>query len=109
MKKITKEAVEAFVKGMYYKKDNTEIKKINKTTFGFFLFGNRIATLDKKYLYLYHCEYLTRTTKERLNGILNYFGLNRIYQKNFIWYIGDEKFDTVLMFKRKDIKDESIG
>lgn len=72
MRKITEEAIEAFMNNKRFKKRNTEVYKGEFTTL-LILFGNTIA---------YHHQYSgdvevtipnwlwnTRTTRERLNGI----------------------------------------
>lgn len=87
MRKITKEAVNAFFSGVYYKKDNTEVKHNEGMSF-FYLHGNCIATLKKDELYLSHCGWSSNTTKERMNGILSNLNIKPIYQKNWNWYYG---------------------
>ena len=92
MRKVTKEAVEAFIMGRNFTKSNTTVQGF----FGLFatefrLFGNMIALYSRKKnkLYVTTAGYPTVTTKERLNGILDAFGLPRIYQKDFEWYFTD--------------------
>lgn len=109
MKKITQQAVESFRNLKPYKSNNTEIKLIafergKPCIIGFYLFDNCIATLHTneriKKLYITNCGWKSNTTKERLNGILNAYKLPLIYQKNFVWYIGEgEQFKGNKIFE----------
>lgn len=92
MRKITKEAVCSFINGLNYKKGNTEVSNREGMVF-FYLHGNCIATLKEDELYLSHCGWLSTTTKERLNGILNAYNLGSICQKNFQWYLNGILFE----------------
>ena len=92
MRKITEESVNAFVNGKKFKKANMEIEVIwNKISM--YLHGNLIATLEGDHLYITDAGWKSNTTKERLNGILDYFGLPGITQKNYVWYIGNKKWE----------------
>ena len=47
-----------------------------------------------------HCGWTTPTTKERLNAILNVGGYrNRVYQKDYSWYISNDLEKDIPMFK----------
>ena len=106
MRKITKESAKAFVNFKPYKKDNTEVRvdttietMIDGKVFGWtevymFLHGNNIATIiggaydfsnnpNKKDGYVINlCGYHTRTTRERINGVLDALGYDfRIAQR----------------------------
>ena len=106
MRKITKESAKAFVNFKPYKKDNTEVivdttieTMIDGKVFGWtevymFLHGNNIATIiggaydfsnnpNKKDGYVINlCGYHTRTTRERINGVLDALGYDfRIAQR----------------------------
>ena len=106
MRKITEKAVRAFIEGRNFKRDNTTVQKV----FGLFsteflLFGNMIALYSRKQktLYVTTAYHPTVTTKERLNGILDAFGLPRIYQKDYVWYFTDGiRFNKPRTFKLKD-------
>jgi len=109
MRKITKESSKAFVNFEPYKKDNTvvSVSKIDpsllrrndlskialfnsgkSTQANLFLHGNRIAShalsefnFEKTSIDL--CGYHTRTTRERINGVLDAWGYDfRIAQRN---------------------------
>ena len=87
MRIITKEIVKAFMNG--------EGRSIgNSSTDGktMLLHGHTIARKTGVYVQINNCGYETNTTKERLNGLLDYIGLkdsHRIYQRNFEWYWKD--------------------
>ena len=98
MRKITKESSKAFVNFEQFKKDNTEVK-INNCYYsssdeiaGFYLHGNCIAEIIRSTLpecqglkstEIHLCGYHTRTTRERINGILDALGYDfRIAQRN---------------------------
>tara|TARA_R110000824_G_scaffold362747_1_gene550723 strand:- start:14 stop:643 length:630 start_codon:yes stop_codon:yes gene_type:complete len=107
MRKITKESSEAFVNFEQFKKDNTEVSSyevydseeidpsIQERTSAFYLHGNRIAFLFRREVREAYetkeefsinidlCGYHTRTTRERINGILDALGYDfRIAQRN---------------------------
>lgn len=89
MRKITREAVKAFLLEKNFRKDNTKVEVTNEGT-KMFLHNNLIAKIDKnKVLSITNAGWQTNTTKERLNGLP---GVG-ISQKNFEWYLNDEKWD----------------
>lgn len=55
-----------------------------------YLHGNNIATYGNGLLTLNDCGWQTNTTKERLNGILDTFGISGgISQRDYQWYFVD--------------------
>lgn len=93
MRKISKEAAEAFMKTKNYKKDNTEVY-INEHSAGgtitqMFLFGNLIAEHSDTGLYITNAGFFTNTTKERLTALP---GVS-ICQKNRAWYLNGQQWD----------------
>lgn len=85
MRKITREAVDAFMNGYYYKKSNMEV-----TCGEMYLHGNKIAWFDvNKQLWISTCGWLSNTTKERLNALPNV----HIQQANFDWFLNGEYWD----------------
>ena len=61
-----------------------------------YLHGNLISTYDHstKNLYIRSAGWETVTTKDRLNGLIDYFGIKAgIYQKDFSWYVRTNKGD----------------
>ena len=91
MRKITELASNALLHGDSFTRDNTGVGGG-----AMFLHGHKIAehTLHNT-LILNDCGWLTTTTKERLNGVLETFntGLS-IYQKNYTWYIYNHETET---------------
>ena len=92
MRQITKESVKAFYKQEKFYKNNTSVID---TFFGarFYLHNNLIAEIKNGKLYISNCGWFSNTTKERLNGILDYIGKPRIYQKRFQWFLNGEKWN----------------
>ena len=95
MRKIEREMIEAIQAKKYYIKHNTEVCCTERGDCQIYLYGHLIADIvtthaKRKVLYLYDCGCPTKTTKSRLNAILNHFNLPTIYAKNFQWYIGTE-------------------
>ena len=86
MKKITREAVLAFLNNYEYRNSNTEV------TIGMDrelkLFGNTIARYNRGDIELTDAGWQSNTTKERLNGLLELLNLSecKVYQKNYTWY-----------------------
>jgi hypothetical protein len=98
MRKITKNAVNAFVNGKSFSSGNTSVQHREEMSF-FYLHGNCIATLKNNELYISHCGWRSNTTKERLNGILSAFYIRTIYQKDFNWYLNGAIFDGNAILK----------
>jgi hypothetical protein len=91
MRKITKEAVDAFLVGKDYKKDNTKVNDFAGRTI-LMLHGHTIARKGAEGVKISNAGWPTATTKDRLNGILDALGKPRIYQKKGVWYMGDKAF-----------------
>ena len=84
MRQITKEAVDAFLNGYYYKKSNMEV-----TCGQMYLHGNKIAWFDKNHqLCISNCGWMSVTTKERLNALPNV----NIVQRNHQWYLNGQSW-----------------
>lgn len=103
MRQITKDSVEAFKNSTAFKSSNTKVEVRNKEVF-FYLFDNMIAHkgIEKDgtpFLFITTCGWQTTTTKERLNGILSTYNLPKIYQKNWVWYIGNEVLNGTKTFE----------
>lgn len=109
MRKITRESVKAFKESRNFYSGNTWVVCIRKNHSEtgkacniFRLHGNTIATYEPETgeLFISHCGWETNTTKERLNGILDFFGLPGIYQKNFRWlFANGEEFTGTKVFQ----------
>tara|TARA_B100002019_G_scaffold185723_1_gene160404 strand:- start:87 stop:413 length:327 start_codon:yes stop_codon:yes gene_type:complete len=102
MRKISKEASEAFWGDRNFKKSNTEVAVFETDVF-FYLHGHLIARRSRVFgdtLGINHCGWPTVTTKERLNAILNVGGYReRVYQKDYSWYISKDLEKDVPMFR----------
>ena len=96
MRKIEKQMNFAISNKGNWRKDNTEVEFNESTNCSTVkLHGNSIATFDHnlKAVKLSSCGWETVTTKSRLNAILDcFFRSLRVYAKDFIWYIGEDKF-----------------
>jgi hypothetical protein len=87
MRKITQQAIHAFMNGQEYKKDNTEVEQL--IFIGILkLHGNEIARRNNETgeMEISNAGWFSNTTKERLNGIP---GVS-IYQKKGQWYLNGE-------------------
>lgn len=93
MRKITQEAVYAFLHFQKYSKGNTQItlEHFNGNPIPkIYLHGNCIAKIEFTDIEINHCGFTTATTKERLNGLPGVC----IQQKKGIWYLnGKEMLD----------------
>ena len=102
MKKITTQAVDAFMNARPFKKDNMTIEVLPNVTI-MKLFGNRIAYRyndPERTLSISTTGWFTKTTKERLNAIPGV----HINQKNWQWYLNGEVWDGQLI----DVKGLAI-
>lgn len=92
MRKITRDAVKAFMRREPFKQSNTEVA-IYPTDTRMYLHGHLIAVIDLMgNLWVTNAGYFTNVTKERLNGIPTV----TVQQKNFEWYLNGEKWDGSL-------------
>ena len=98
MRQITKEAVNKFLQGENYSKNNTQVwsgyecstERVTKL----FLHGNLIAQRRAfGNTIITNSGWFSNTTKERLNGLLDLFGYDKIYQKKFKWYLMDKAWN----------------
>lgn len=86
MRKITEQAIDAFLNYRRFKKGNTEVTSLGSM----FLFGNQIAWHDAKgRRWISNCGYKTVTTKERLNGLPHV----NIIQKQGTWFLNGQRWD----------------
>lgn len=105
MRHVTTLSCNAFKNQKNFRLSNSEVVTSEDETSivtRFYLHWNNIATLYnrkkdwKKQLFITNCWYETNVTKERLNWILDMFGLGGIYQKNFKRYIETKNEVTTL-------------
>lgn len=95
-RKITTEAVNAFMNGQKFNKDNTTVeirpfKLEDKESSILKLHGNVIArrTLDGQLLEVCDGNWQTNTTKERLNGIPGVC----VCQRKGVWFLNGKEWD----------------
>jgi len=92
MRKITEQAVNAFLNNETFNKSNmtvTSERNENKM----YLHGNLIAKANEKGdIYISNAGWFSNTTKERLNGLGQRLGFS-IYQKNWEWYLDGDNWD----------------
>lgn len=90
MRQITKDATEAFTTpATEFRRDNTTVHYNEHTDTSLLrLHGNLIATLNHKtnILMITNAGWTTNTTKERLNGITDYYNLPRVFARRRVWY-----------------------
>lgn len=90
MRKITRQAIVAFITGEKFKSGNTQVGVSNDQT-DLYLHDNWIATRCHKtgQISITDAGWRSNTTKERLNGIP---GVS-INQKDFVWYLNGQEWD----------------
>jgi hypothetical protein len=89
MRKITSEAVSAFLERKPFKKGNMRVEA-NGNEYRLKLHGNSIATIDELgVLSVSNAGWASNTTKERLNGIPGV----RVNQKNWTWFLNGVEWD----------------
>lgn len=94
MRKITNNAVNAFLAGKEFKSSNTTVENNANYTL-LKLHGNVIAKLGihQKTLSITNAGWFTNTTKERLNALPNV----NIQQKRGVWYLNGKVWDGKLI------------
>lgn len=93
MRKITREAVNAFMSAEKFNSSNTSVKVENGISY-LILHGNTIAKrFASGRLEITNCGWFSNTTKERLNAIPNV----SIYQRKGIWYLNGNEWDGKLI------------
>ena len=92
MRKITQQSAQALHDKEFYNKGNTRVSfgYVNADTseldMEMRLHNNLIATTTRDTLTITDAGWQTVTTKERLNGVLHYFNLGHLFQKDYVWY-----------------------
>lgn len=93
MRKITKQAIEAFNAGRNFNSSNTKVKAYNNGSHSgeiyLYLHGNVIAKRINGTLSISNCGWFTNTTRERLNGLP---GVS-ICQRKGQWYLNGSPWD----------------
>ena len=89
MRKITKEAVQAFIEGRTFKKGNMKVE-FDATFWKLKLHNNTIATIDLLgVMSVSNAGWSSNTTKERLNGLPGVW----VKQKNWNWFLNGSEWD----------------
>lgn len=88
MRTITQKSVNAFNNNENFNLSNTKVTVKDGQT-SLFLFDNLIAKKDKEGVFITNSGWMSKTTKERLNGLDNV----NISQKKGVWYLNGEKWD----------------
>ena len=93
MRKIERQMLQAIVdERSHWSKDNTRVESMDGIS-SVYLHGHKIAEYEHRKdgkLYINNCGYDTRTTKSRLNVLIDFVlgGVgNGIFQKNWNWYL----------------------
>lgn len=103
MRKITREAADAFVNGRNFSKQNMTVSHGSDGIQGggvvsqMYLHGNLIAFQDGTHLRMTLAGWNTTTTRERLNGLLIVLGKGLgpgFYQKDFAPYYGEHEIES---------------
>lgn len=91
MPKIELAMNEAITNGQDFTRDNTHVTTKDGVSF-VFLYGNQIAQIGDNWLRLYDGGQQSKTTKSRLNAILQEHGLpgERVFQKQGKWFLHQE-------------------
>ena len=111
MRQITRKIVEKFNKNENFKLNNTRIEHqtiFTKPTTIMYLHNNLIAQRQNNELRITNSGWFSNTTKERLNGLLDSIGFDKIYQKNFEWFLADKKWNGKPIKLLKDNRWEYI-
>ena len=92
MRKVTKLAVNAFFNKKAFSLSNTTVFINENGTVFLTLHGNNIAMLNKEgKLFISNAGWHTRTTSERLNGVLTHYKKDKVFIKNHIMYYKDKE------------------
>jgi len=82
MKQITNDAIKAWLQGKNFSRQNTVVKDTSSDTKGMWLFASIIAeNLGKEGYRISMKGYPSHTTKERLNGICSFFGIEERFRQ----------------------------
>ena len=97
MRQITLETCTSVVRKQNFTKANMMVYFKPKQNLSLvYLHGNLISSYDHstKNLYIRSAGWQSVTTKDRLNGLMYFLGINAgIYQKDFSWYVRTNKGD----------------
>lgn len=97
MRRITKEAFNAFKNRKSFRKSNTRVMiDVNKNTY-MYLFGHLIAKTEGDDILINHCGYVTSTTRDRLSAFIRLRRCKGIFIVNekFEWEEGWLNINTL--------------
>ena len=77
MRKITRDACEAFIRRKAFTRSNTCVIPTEAGA-AMYLHGNLIASMGYSGVYIGTAGWVTSTTRERLSGICNTFGVGKV-------------------------------
>lgn len=100
MRKITNEAIDAFIKGKPFKKRNTEVRKEEDAVI-LLLFNNEIAKIDSDGTWVTDAGWNTNTTRERLNGIPGVHVRSKKGQPTLNGHSWDGSWKNILEFENE--------
>ena len=88
MRKIETLMNKAIENGNDWSLDNTRVESFGDTAH-VYLHGNLISRIGEGWIQLFDGGWQSKTTKSRLNAILEANGLpgERVFQRNFQWYV----------------------
>lgn len=94
MRKVTNNAVNAFLSNRAFAEGNTSVSPANNDNY-LYLHGNIIAIRNKQTgaLRITNAGWFSNTTKERLNALPGVF----IQQKKGVWYLNGQEWDGTLI------------
>ncbi len=103
MRRIEQAMCRAMERGENFKRDNTTVAQgvtVDDVPYAdVYLHGNRIASHfpTHKELYLRDAGWQSRTTKSRLNALLEFFvsPSTKIVQRDWVWHVTDKYGDTM--------------
>jgi hypothetical protein len=84
MRKVTRQAVQAFYNNVNFRSGNTTVENGK-----LYLHGNLIAKKENGNVYISNAGWQSNTTKERLNGLSGV----HISQKNLVWYLNGKEWN----------------
>lgn len=93
MRKITREATQAFINSRPYRNSNTMVTIENNRTY-LYLHQNLIAHKDSQgNVKISDAGWATNVTKERLNAVIDHYcgPAARIYQRQWQWYWSNDQ------------------
>ena len=92
MRKIEQQMCRAISNNQSWQSDNTSVTTDVNGVSHVYLHGNKIAEVDDTSMTIFDGGYQSKTTKSRLNSLINEFcnGVtDGVFQKNYQWFIMD--------------------